>query len=656
MMVLHIDLETFSSVDLRKSGLYKYVQSPDFRILLFAYAYDDEPVQIIDLEQGEELPPQIIYDLRNSKVIKMAHNAAFEFYCLSKFYSTPLNQWRCSMIHALYCGYPASLSAVGEAMDFPQDKKKMGVGKALIKFFCVPCKPTAKNGQRTRNLPKHDPERWMLFREYCRQDVVTERAIGNRLSQYEVPAAEWVNWRIDQRINMNGVAVDRELITGALTISEDIKGELKGKARDISGLDNPNSVAQLKAWIEQNSDLELDNLNKSTVSDVLNGKSGSDEIREMLKIRQELGKTSVKKYETMAACMCDDGRIRGLLQFYGANRTGRWAGRLVQVQNLPRNYIGTLDIARDLVKRQQIDAIKMIYGNVPDTLSQLIRTAFVPGEGCHFAVADFSAIEARVISWLAGETWRLDVFRTHGKIYEASASAMFGVPIETIVKGQPNYALRAKGKIAELALGYGGGQGALISMGALKMGLTEDELPEIVQRWRGSNRRIYDFWYKVQRAAQETIQYGVITSLDKGITFSRDKDFMIVGLPSGRSLYYNHPSVEKNEMGRDEIYYYGLNQTNKKWSRISTWGGKLVENIVQAVARDLLANAILNLYQNGYQINFHIHDEVILEIPDSATRKTLDNAIELMCSLPAWAEGLPLNADGFDNARYYKKD
>lgn len=655
-MVLHIDIETFSSVDLRNSGLYKYVQSPDFRILLFAYAYDDEPVQIVDLEQGEELPPQIIYDLRNPKVIKMAHNAAFEFYCLSKFYSTPLNQWRCSMIHALYCGYPASLSAVGEAMDFPQDKKKMGIGKALIKFFCVPCKPTAKNGQRTRNLPKHDPERWKLFKEYCRQDVVTERAIENGLSQYEVPAAEWVNWRIDQRINMNGVAVDRELIIGALAISGDIKGELEGKARDISGLDNPNSVAQLKAWIEQNSDLELDNLNKSTVSEVLNGKSGSDEIREMLKIRQELGKTSVKKYETMAACMCDDGRIRGLLQFYGANRTGRWAGRLVQVQNLPRNYIGTLDIARDLVKRQQIDAIKMIYGNVPDTLSQLIRTAFVPGEGCHFAVADFSAIEARVISWLAGETWRLDVFRTHGKIYEASASAMFGVPIETIVKGQPNYALRAKGKIAELALGYGGGQGALISMGALKMGLTEDELPEIVQRWRGSNRRIYDFWYKVQRAAQETIQYGVITSLDKGITFSRDKDFMIVGLPSGRSLYYNHPSVEKNEMGRDEIYYYGLNQTNKKWSRISTWGGKLVENIVQAVARDLLANAILNLCQNGYQINFHIHDEVILEIPDSATRKTLDNAIELMCSLPAWAEGLPLNADGFDNARYYKKD
>lgn len=656
MRTLHIDIETYSSIDIRKSGLYKYVQSPDFTILLFAYAYDEEPVQVIDLACGEQIPEKIKNDLNNPEVIKMAHNAAFEFYCLSKFYATRLEQWRCSMIHALYCGYPAALSAVGDAMHFTQDKKKLGIGKALIRFFCMPCKPTARNGLRTRNLPEHDMQRWELFIEYCRQDVVTEREIENRLSEYEVPEAEWVNWRIDQLININGVAIDVELIQGALAISADIKSELKDRAENITGLANPNSVEQLKAWIEQNSDLVLDNLNKQTVADVLDRKSGTEEIREMLKIRQELGKTSVKKYETMETCMCSDGRIRGLLQFYGANRTGRWAGRLVQVQNLPRNYIGTLDIARDLVKHRQIEAIKMIYGNVPDTLSQLIRTAFVPGKGCHFAVADFSAIEARVISWLAGENWRLDVFRTHGKIYEASAAAMFGVPIETIAKGQPNYALRAKGKIAELALGYGGGPGALISMGALKMGLTEEELPEIVQRWRGSNRRIYDFWYKVQRAAQEAIQYGVITSLDKGITFSRDKDFMIVGLPSGRSLYYNSPTIAKNDMGRDEIYYHGLNQTNKKWSQISTWGGKLVENIVQAVARDLLANAILNLYQNGYRINFHIHDEVILEIPDNDTSKTLDNAIELMCSLPTWAAGLPLNADGFDNALYYKKD
>lgn len=520
----------------------------------------------------------------------------------------------------------------------------------------MPCKPTDKNGRRTRNLPKHDPERWKLFKEYCRQDVVTERNIENMLSQYEVPESEWINWRLDQLININGVTMDTELIHGALAISNDIQEELKGKAVDITGLDNPNSVSQLKTWIEQNSDLELENLNKQTIADILADKSGTDEIQKILKIRQELGKTSVKKYEAMEVCMCEDGRIRGLLQFYGANRTGRWAGRLVQVQNLPRNYIGTLDIARDFVKHRKIDAIKMIYGNVTDTLSQLIRTAFIPGPGCHFAVADFSAIEARVISWLSGENWRLEVFRTHGKIYEASASAMFGVPIETIAKGQPNYPLRAKGKIAELALGYGGGQGALINMGALKMGLTEEELPEIVQRWRGSNRRIYDFWYKVQRAAQEAIQHGVITSLEKGITFSRDTEFLIVTLPSGRSLYYNHPVIEKNEMGRDEIYYYGLNQTNKKWTRISTWGGKLVENIVQAVARDLLANAILNLYRHGYKINFHIHDEVILEIPDEDTEKTLDDAIRLMCDLPSWAEGLPLNADGFDHALYYKKD
>lgn len=655
-MVLHVDIETFSSVNLAKSGLYKYAQSPDFAILLFAYAYDDGPVNIIDTACGEKIPEKILQDLKNPEVVKMAHNAAFEFYCLSRFYETRLEQWRCTMIHALYCGYPASLNAAGEAMDFPQDKKKMGIGKALIKFFCVPCVPTNKNGQRNRNLPQHDPERWRLFREYCRQDVVTERAIEERLSFYPVPESEWVNWRLDQIININGVAMDRELIEGALAISASIQNELKGKAKDITGLENPNSVPQLKAWIEKNSTLQLENLNKQTVADILKDKSGEEEIKEMLRIRQELGKTSVKKYEAMRACMCEDGRVRGMLQFYGANRTGRWAGRFVQVQNLPRNYMGTLDTARELVKRQQVEAIKMIYGNVPDTLSQLIRTAFVPGNGCHFAVADFSAIEARVISWFAGENWRLDVFRTHGKIYEASASAMFGVPIETIAKGQSNYSLRAKGKIAELALGYGGGKGALINMGALKMGLSEEELPEIVQRWRGSNRRIYDFWYKVQRAAQEAIMYGVITSLDKGLTFMRNEEFLIVGLPSGRNLYYSRPFIAKNDMDQDEIYFYGLNQESKKWAKVSTWGGKLVENIVQAVARDLLANAILNLYRAGYRINFHIHDEVILEIPDADARKNLEDAIRLMCTLPPWAEGLPLNADGFDHAEYYKKD
>lgn len=654
--VLHIDIETYSSVNITKSGLYKYVQSPDFEILLFAYAFDDDPVRIVDMAQGEQIPAGILGDLNDPAIIKMAHNAAFEYYCLKKFYQTDLRQWRCTMVHALYCGFPASLAAAGEAMDFKQDKKKMGIGKALIKYFCIPCAATKTNGGRTRNRPHHNPEKWRIFKSYCLQDVVTEREIYRKLKAYPVPDMEWYYWQLDQIINMGGAAVDMELVNGALTIAEQSREELAGRAKEITGLDNPNSVEQLKRWIEENSDLELDDLRKSTVSEVLSCTLEENAVTEMLKIRTELGKTSVKKYAAIKDCVCDDGRVRGLLQFYGANRTGRFAGRLVQIQNLPRNYMNTLDTARDLVKHQRADAVRMIYGNVPDTLSQLIRTAFVPGEGCRFAVADFSAIEARVIAWLAGEQWRLDVFRTHGKIYEASASAMFGVPIESIAKGQPNYGLRAKGKVAELALGYGGGAGALISMGALNMGLTEEELPDIVKRWRASSRRIYDFWYKVERAAQEAVEYGAVSYLEQGITVSRDENFMFIRLPSGRSLFYNRPMLRPNERNAKEIWFLGLNQTSKKWTWISTWGGKLVENIVQAVARDLLCHAISNLMQAGYKINFHIHDEVILEIPDDDPDKNLDDAISRMCALPGWANGLPLNADGYDHAAYYKKE
>lgn len=654
--ILHIDLETYSSVNIKKSGLYKYVQSPDFEILLFAYAYDDDPVIVIDLKEKEMIPPQVIAGLNDPQVIKMAHNAAFEYFCLSRFYITDLKQWRCTMVHALYCGFPASLEAVGEAMNFGQDKKKMGIGKALIKYFCIPCAATKANGGRTRNCPHHNPEKWKLFKQYCAQDVVTEREIYRVLEEYPVPDMEWYYWQLDQIINIGGAAVDMELVEGALALSEESRDELSGRARELTGLDNPNSVAQLKEWIEKNSGLELENLNKATVAEILSGASEETTVTEMLKIRRELGKTSVKKYTAIKDCVCDDGRVRGLLQFYGANRTGRFAGRLVQIQNLPKNYMGTLDTAREFVKHKRIDAVRMIYGNVPDTLSQLIRTAFIPGEGCHFAVADFSAIEARVIAWLAGEQWRLDVFRTHGKIYEASASAMFGVPLESIAKGQPNYKLRAKGKVAELALGYGGGVHALISMGALNMGLHEEELPDIVKRWRASSRRIYDFWYKVERAAQEAVQYGVITSLDHGIVISRDENFLFIKLPSGRSLFYCNPQIRPNAMGGKEIWFTGVNQANKKWSFVSTWGGKLVENIVQAVARDLLCNAISNLMQAGYRINFHIHDEVILEIPDGDAAKNLDDAVMRMCALPEWANGLPLNADGYDNAAYYKKD
>ncbi len=654
MRTLSIDLETYSSVDIKKSGLYKYVQSPDFEILLFAYSYDNGPTQVVDLAQGEKIPFFTIMDLHRPEIIKTAWNAAFEYYALSKFFETHLNQWRCTMVHSLYCGYPGGLDAAGKALNFSQDKRKMAEGKALIKYFCVPCAPTKRNGGRTRNLPKHEPAKWNLFKEYCRQDVVTEMEAGKVLSNYPVPDLEWQLWQVDQQINIHGVNLDMDMVNGALAINEHMAAELTDKAKDISGLDNPNSVAQLKVWIESQIDIELEGLTKQTVADLLANKTGNDEVQALLQIRQEMAKASVKKYNAMKAAVCCDNRVRGLLQFYGANRTGRWAGRLVQVQNLPRNYLESLNTARDLVKRQNIQALKLIYGNVPDTLSQLIRTAFIPEDGHEFAVADFSAIEARVIAWLSGEEWRLDVFRTHGKIYEASAAAMFGVPIELIKKGNPEYELRQKGKVAELALGYQGSSGALIQMGALNMGLAEEDLPDIVRRWRSSNRRIVDFWYSVEQRAVECVKYGVISSLPHGITFTRDERRLMIILPSGRRLFYNEPKLLPNERGFESLWFKGQNQTNKKWESIQTYGGKLVENIVQAVARDCLAYALINLHTAGYKINFHIHDEVITEIPINGTQ-SLDDAVSIMCQTAPWAEGLPLNADGFTGS-YYKKE
>ncbi|MDF2608902.1 MAG: hypothetical protein K0R92_376 [Lachnospiraceae bacterium] len=654
MRTLSIDLETYSSVDLKKSGLYKYVQSSDFEILLFAYSYDGEAVQVIDLAQGETIPISIIMDLGNSEVIKKAFNAAFEFYSLSKFFATHIDQWRCTMVHSLYCGYPGSLDGAGKALKFSSDKRKMAEGKALIKYFCLPCAPTKRNGGRIRNLPKHEPAKWNLFKEYCKQDVVTEMEVERALLAYPVPDMEWRLWQVDQQINIHGVTLDMNMVNGALAINEYMATELTDKAKDISGLDNPNSVAQLKAWIEAQADIELEGLTKQTVAELLANKTGSEEVQTLLQIRQEMAKASVKKYNAMLSAVCSDNRVRGLLQFYGANRTGRWAGRLVQVQNLPRNYLESLNTARELVKNQNIQALKLIYGNVPDTLSQLIRTAFIPEVGHEFAVADFSAIEARVIAWLSGEEWRLDVFRTHGKIYEASAAAMFGVPIELIKKGNPEYELRQKGKVAELALGYQGSSGALIQMGALKMGLAEEDLPDIVRRWRGSNRRIVDFWYSVEQRAVECIKYGVVSSLPHGITFTRDENRLMIILPSGRKLFYIQPRLIPNERGFESIWFMGQNQTNKKWESIQTYGGKLVENIVQAVARDCLAYSIINLHAAGYKINFHIHDEVITEIPIMGTQ-SLDEAVSIMCQTAPWAQGLPLNADGFTGT-YYKKE
>lgn len=654
MRTLHIDLETFSDIDITRAGLYRYVQSPAFEILLFAYSYDYEPVRIIDLAMGEQIPAGIVQDLNNLNVKKTAHNAAFEINCLQRYFQTEICQWHCTMVHAYYCGLPGQLGQLGKALGLPESRQKMAVGKQLIKYFCSPCTPTKSNYGRTRNRWYHDKQKWELFKRYCIRDVETEMEIHKILERHPLPETEHFNWVLDQYINLNGAAVDQELISGALAISDQVQGELSGRAKEITGLENPNSVAQLKQWIQENSSLELEDLKKQTVAEVLADKSGDELVKEVLRIRKELGKTSVKKYEAMNTCMCEDGRIRGLLQFYGANRTGRWAGRLVQIQNLPRNYTGTLDTARELVKKRQTEALRAIYGNVPDILSQLIRTAFVPRPGHKFLVADFSAIEARVLSWLAGEQWRLDVFKTHGKIYEASASAMFGVDIDLIRKGNPEYALRGKGKIAELALGYQGGKGSLVSMGALNMGLTEEELPDIVRRWRNSNRRIVDFWHTVERYALDTVRHGTAGYMPCGIIFDRDEDYLSIVLPSGRRLYYYKPEIRINDLGRDAIHFRGVDQKTKKWGTISTYGGKLTENIVQAVSRDLLANSLMNLYRAGFVIDFHIHDEVILEAPEDSGR-TLEEAVGCMCLLPGWAVGLPLNADGFES-HYYKKD
>jgi DNA polymerase len=654
---MSIDIETFSTVDIKKSGLYKYVQSLDFQIMLLAYSFDGEPVKIIDLVQGEILPIELVEALQNPNIIKHAYNASFEWYALNKFYYSPLEQWRCTMLHGLYCGYTAGLAATAVALGLPEDKRKLSIGSALIKTFCVPVKQTAKNGQRIRNLPHHEPEKWNLFREYCKQDVAVEMEIEKRLLAFPVPEAEQKLWELDQRINAYGVKVDRELIEGALYCSEMINSELMQEAIKLSGLQNPKSVKQLTKWLEEEIGEEITDLQKGTVKELIE-KTNSEAAKRMLEIRQELSKTSVKKYTAMAEVVCSDNKVRGLLQFYGANRTGRWAGRLVQVQNLPKNYIETLSHARDCVKEKKVDVLKLVYGNVPDTLSQLIRTAFVPSEGNTFLVADFSAIEARVIAWLAGEQWRQEVFASHGKIYEASASQMFGVPIEKIAKGNLEYELRQKGKVAELALGYQGSTGALIAMGALKMGLTEEELPDIVKRWRASNRRIVDLWYSIENATLEVMRTGQTVGIKgliiaREIDFNNNQDFLTIKLPSERKLFYAKPFLQTNEMGREALYYRGINQETKKWENIPTYGGKLTENIVQAIARDCLAESLKRLEAVGVQTCFHVHDEVILDVPKE--KADLKAVTDIMGYPITWAPGLLLKAEGYGTL-FYKKE
>lgn len=653
---LSIDIETRSSVDIGKAGLYKYAQSPDFQILLFAYQLDEEPVKIVDLACGESIPLVILSAIEDPGVLKHAYNAAFEWYCLNQAgYQTPLEQWRCTMAHGLYCGYTAGLDATGKAIGLPQDKQKMAVGKALIRYFCVPCKPTKTNGGRTWNQPGHDPEKWNLFKEYCRQDVVTEREILKRLSLFPMPEEEQSQWQMDVRMNAFGVRVDTGLIEGALYIDQISTERLTREAMEITGVDNPNSTVQLMRWLEDNG-TQADNLRKSTVSELLE-KQNPENVQRMLEIRQQLGKTSIKKYVAMETARGEGDRVRGLTQYYGANRTGRWAGRLVQMQNLPRNYLKTLDYARNVVKAKNYDGLKLLYGNVPDTLSQLIRTAFIPSEGNKFVVADFSAIEARVIAWLAGEQWVNEVFATHGKIYEATAAQMFGVPVERIAKGNPEYSLRQKGKVATLALGYQGGTSALIAMGALQMGLTEEELPDIVQRWRQANPRIRDLWYAVEQAALTVMQtaqpqaiYGLIFALEGDLVYGQT--FLTVQLPSGRKLFYPKPFLKENQFGKLAIHYYTVGQQTKKWEVTSTYGGKMTENIVQAVARDCLAVTLDRITDRGLQVVFHVHDEVIIDAP-------MDISVDDICGLMAepipWAPGLILKGAGFESS-YYMKD
>ncbi len=646
---LGIDIETYSSEDIT-NGVYRYADAEDFTILLFAYSVNDGPVLITDIAQGEEIPPRIVEALTDPHVIKTAFNAAFERTCLNKFFGLNMDaeQWECTMVRSAMLGLPLSLDAVGRVLKLEQ--QKMQEGKALIRYFSCPCKPTKVNGGRTRNLPQHAPEKWATFKRYCVRDVEVEQAIRRITAAYRIPESEHRLYVADQRINDRGVLVDMDLVTQAIRMDAAYKGRLNAEAMEISGLDNPNSVAQLKAWLEKETDTTVEKLSKKDLPALL-ASADNDKVERMLRIRQEMAKTSTKKYEAMRKTACSDGRVRGLLQFYGANRTGRWAGRLVQVQNLPQNHIEDLDFARNLVKSGDLSTVELLFGNVPDTLSQLIRTAFIAKDGCTFLVCDFSAIEARVIAWLAGEQWRLEVFRTHGKIYEASASMMFHVPVEEITKTDPR---RQKGKIAELALGYQGGVGAMKTMGGESMGLTEDEMTDIVNNWRNANPAIVRLWKDVEAAARMVIRSGEPVSV-KGLKFFMSLGAMMIQLPSGRCLSYPRPSVGVNRFGSESICYEGVSQTTKQWCQQETYGGKLVENIVQGIARDCLAVTILRLEEKGYPIVFHVHDEVIIEASENDGVHTLQGVEEIFRMPIIWAPGLPLKGAGY-TTKYYLKD
>ena len=646
MQTLSIDLETYSDQPLAKTGVYRYVESPDFEILLFAYSVDGGPVQQIDLACGEKIPSEILSALEDETVTKWAFNANFERICLSRFLGYPTgdylepDSWKCSMVWAAYMGLPLSLEGVGAVLGL--EKQKLTEGKDLIKYFCQPCAPTKTNGQRTRNLPEHAPDKWLAFKRYNIRDVETEMSIQARLSKYPVPDSVWEEYHLDQEINDRGVGLDMELVWQAIQMDGRSRSELTQAMKELTSLDNPNSVQQMKQWLADNG-VETDTLGKKAVAELL--KTAPPELQKVLTLRQQIAKSSVKKYQAMETAVCADDRARGMFQFYGANRTGRWAGRIIQMQNLPQNHLDDLSEARGLVRAGNFDALEMLYEDVPDTLSQLIRTAFVPQENRKFIVADFSAIEARVIAWLAGEKWRQDVFAEGKDIYCASASQMFGVPVE---KHGVNGHLRQKGKIAELALGYGGSVGALKAMGALEMGLHEDELPALVSAWRQANPKIVQFWWAVDRAVMDAVTRKTTTKTH-GIIFSARNGMLFITLPSGRSLAYVKPKIGENRFGGDCITYEGVGGT-KKWERIDSYGPKFVENIVQATSRDILCYAMKTL--RCCSIVMHIHDEVVIE---ADRRMSLQAVCDQMGRTPPWANGLQLRADGYETD-FYKKD
>jgi len=644
MRTVSIDLETFSTVDLAKSGVYRYAESPDFEILLFGYSVDGGEVQVIDLANGERLPNEISNALLDESIIKWAHNAQFERICLSRYLGQWLkpDSWRCTMVWAAYLGLPLSLEGV--ALVTSSEKQKLTEGKEMIRYFTMPAKPSKANGQRIRNLPEHDPEKWERFKAYNARDVETEMAIQSKLVSFPVPEDEWENYILDQEINDRGIKLDMTLVRQAIRCDEQSRAELTRVMQELTALENPNSVAQMKSWLADHG-LETDTLDKGAVKELL--KTAPRSLGRVLELRQKLAKSSIKKYTAMANAVCSDGRARGLLQFYGANRTGRFAGRLIQVQNLPQNHLPDLEQARSLIRSGQFDAAEMLYDSVPSVLSELIRTAFIPQSGFKFIVADFSAIEARVIAWLAGETWRNEVFATHGKIYEASAAQMFHVHIEEVTKGSP---LRQKGKIAELALGYGGSVGALTAMGALEMGLSEEELQPLVTAWRKANPNIVRFWWEVDRAAKTAVKERTAAETH-GIRFEYRSGMLFITLPSGRKLCYVKPRIELNRFGSEAVTYEGIGAA-KKWERIESYGPKFVENIVQAASRDILCYAMRRLDALGHNIVMHCHDEVVIE---ATTKASVDVICTVMGETPPWAKGLQLRADGYE-CRFYMKE